>query len=182
MNYVDLLILGIVGFSIVTALFRGLIKEAISLGVWVAAVWAATVYASQFEYLLANYIGSASIRIIIMYSVLGLGVLLVGSLFNSLIGVFISKSGLGSIDTLLGAVFGGIRGCLIVALILLVIRVVDIPTGGLLASSILAPKFTPLVDWLYQFVPHIGQFSQMINGTNINLTTETALKAVNVAL
>lgn len=174
MNYVDIAIIIIIGISVVTALFRGLIKEAISLGVWIMAIWAATVYAPKLSYLLSNYISSPTIQVSIMYSLLGLAVLLVGALFNALIGLFISKSGLGSMDTLLGAIFGFARGCLIVSLILLVIRVVGMPTGDLLANSVLAQKFNPLVNWLYQYVPNLNQLTQLLNNTTNSVSAQSA--------
>lgn len=182
MNYVDFVIIGIVGFSVVTALFRGLIKEAVALGVWIAAIWAATMYAPKFEYLLANYISSPTIRVSIMYALMGLGVLIVGALFNAIVGMFISKSGLGAMDTVLGGLFGFARGCLIVSLILLVIRIVGLPTDGWLITSTLAPKFNPLVNWLYQYVPNASQFTQVLDGVKVNISPQTAIDAANEAL
>ena len=175
MNYVDYAIIGVIGVSVITGLFRGLIREAISVGVWIIALWAATSYTSHFESILSNYISSSGIRMGIMYSAIGLGVLLVGAVLNGFVGIFINKSGLGAMDTILGAVFGFARGSLIIAIFLLIVKVVNMPTGSWLSSSILAPKFTPLVDWLYQYVPSMNQLdisALMGNKVNINLDSK----------
>lgn len=185
MNYVDYAIIGVIGISVITGLFRGLIKEAISVGVWVVALWAATAYSSQFEYILGNYITSSGIRMAIMYSAIGLGVLLIGAVLNAFVGMFINKSGLGAMDTILGAAFGFARGSLIIAILLLIVKVVGMPTGAWLSGSILVPKFTPLVNWLYQYVPNMSQLNlgaMMGNGVNFTINTNQVADMAKTAL
>jgi membrane protein required for colicin V production len=159
-NLVDYSILALIGVSVIAGVFRGLVREALSLSVWILAVWLATVFSPKFESYFSSMISSSSIRLAVAFLLIALAVLILGSIINMIIGMLISKSGLGFIDKFLGFVFGFARGVLIVALIFLVINIVELPNNTVFNQSKLAPQFKPLVTWLAQYVP---DFSSQID-------------------
>ena len=156
MNWLDYTIIGVILVSVVTGLFRGLVREAISLSVWILALWLATIYSPKFEYVLSAYIDSSTVRVAVIFFAIALAVLIVGSIINAIIGFIIKKSGLGFMDRLFGIVFGFARGVLIIALCLLVISMVKIPNDNWKNESILLPQFKPIVTWLKQYVPDVS--------------------------
>ena len=62
MEYADYIVLGIIAISLVVGAFRGFIKEAFSLAVWVAAFMIAFHYSGALALQLENHIELPSAR------------------------------------------------------------------------------------------------------------------------
>ena len=155
LQWVDWIIIAIVGLSALTGLFRGFIKELIALGVWVVGVWAGYKYSQSLNPWLQPYIQDQSIRTIIAFAVILLGVLISGGIINLLLGLILRSTGLGSMDTILGVVFGFIRGVFIVALIIAVMNMTSLPYQQYVRSSTFYPELAPLVDWISGYLPQL---------------------------
>lgn len=167
LNWVDYTIIGIVVFSIIISFFRGFVREAVSLVVWVVGVLIALRFADPLQmYFKANaWIHSPTLRYVIAFVVLFLLVLVVGVVINSLIHLLVSKVGLSLMDRLIGIFFGAARGVLIVAVLLMFAMVGNVHERGAVAQSHLAADFKPLVTWLNSFVPvRMKQFSHWVMG------------------
>ena len=82
---VDYIILIIIGLSVITGLFRGFIKELFALGIWIAALWGAGHYSTQFSDLLKPWVNQSELRLFATFIVIVLLVLLAGGLLNSLL-------------------------------------------------------------------------------------------------
>lgn len=153
-NWIDYTIVGIIGLSVITGLFRGFVKELIALGVWVLAIWFAFKYSSELVPYLQTYIHDKSACSVAAFVLILLGTLIVGSLLNALLSFILHRSGLSGTDRLLGMAFGFVRGAFIVALIMLVVKMTSAPSEEYRKESYLYIKFDPLVDWLYTFTPN----------------------------
>ena len=167
-NWVDYTIIGIIAFSIIISFFRGFLREAVSLVVWIAGVLLALKFATPVQVHLQAWIASATIRYIIAFVALFLVVFIVGALLNALLHAVVSKTGLSATDRLLGIFFGGVRGLLIIAILLMFVSVGNVKDGTALAQSRLAPEFKPIVVWLNGFLPmQIKQLSQWVRNGNV---------------
>ncbi len=49
LEWVDIAIIAIIGLSVLTGLFRGFVKEAVALLVWVVAIWLGFNYSQHLD-------------------------------------------------------------------------------------------------------------------------------------
>lgn len=153
MNGADLVILGILLVSIVVSLVRGFIKEAFSILVWAAAIFAAFQVAGPLAVALEPIIDLPSARIIVAFAAVFVLVLVVGGLISFLVGKLVEKTGLSPTDRLFGGLFGLARGLVIVALGVLLLRVTPFAQDPWWHQSRLLPTFEVLADQARAWLP-----------------------------
>lgn len=165
LHWVDYVILGIIALSILTGLFRGFVKELISLTVWILAIWAAIKFSNTLDPWLTNYIHDSTIRMVVGFVAVLVGVLVVGGLVNALLSFILQRSGLSGTDRLLGMGFGFVRGVFIVSLLILIVRMSSLPHEEYSKDSRLYSKFDPVVNWLYSLTPEFIKHAKMFDKT-----------------
>jgi membrane protein required for colicin V production len=153
MNGADWIIVAILAISVLVGLWRGLVREAIALAVWVAAIAAAIVFGAQVAGLYEHWISLPSARIALGYATVFILVLVVGGLAGWLVGRLVQGTGLGGTDRILGLGFGLLRGGLMIAALLLVLGYTPLPNDPWWQQSQLIPRFQPLVGWLRDRIP-----------------------------
>jgi membrane protein required for colicin V production len=164
LNIADYVIVAVVAVSMLISLFRGFLKEFISLVVWVAGFWVAIEFYTALSEVLAPYITNVSVRLIISFIGLFLAVLILGSLFSYLLSFVVDKSGLGGFNRLLGMIFGCARGVLLVSVILLLISTTSFVQDEWWKKSVLIPHLQIIVDWLRAVLPQkITDFAGVIS-------------------
>ena len=122
-NQVDIVILIITLLSSIFGLWRGLIKEVLSLLTWIAALLVSRVYSEPLAGLMTGMIENDGIRYVSAFAILFVIVMMLGTFLNFLMSKLLNFTGLKLADRLLGAVFGVARGVIIVLLILFVTSV-----------------------------------------------------------
>ncbi len=151
-TWIDWVIAGIILISALVSLMRGFFKEILSLVTWVAAIIIAWTFNGSVAQLLAPYSDTPSIRVVAASIMLFIATLLVGGLINKVFAQLVNVTGLTGTDRVLGMVFGGLRGCLLVVLIVGLMTFVPLENDVAWKDSVLLPHFLLLADWSKQTV------------------------------
>ncbi len=120
MNETDAAILIVIGISCLFGLWRGLIKEVLSLLTWLAAILVARVYSSYLAETMVNMIDSSGVRYVTAFALMFVTVMMLGTLLNHLMSKVINFTGLKFADRIMGGAFGIARGGIIVLVILFI--------------------------------------------------------------
>ncbi|NBI13789.1 colicin V synthesis protein [[Haemophilus] felis] len=159
---IDYIIIGIIVFSVLVSLWRGFVREVLSLASWLIAFFVA----SHFYPYLATYftqIESPYLRNGVAIAALFIATLIVGALVNYLFGQLVDKTGLSGTDRVLGACFGLLRGVLIVATLLFFMDTfTNFSQTDWWKESKLIPHFGFVVEWFFQ---QLQASSSFLNST-----------------
>lgn len=124
---VDAVVAVVIILSAILAYSRGLVRETLAIGGWIAAAVLAYIFAPQAEPLMKEVpvlrdviAGSCEISMIAAFAaVFALGLVLM-SIFTPLFASLVQRSALGGVDQGLGFFFGVLRGILLVAIAFIV--------------------------------------------------------------
>ena len=157
-NQVDIVILIITVLSSVFGLWRGLIKEVLSLLTWIAALLVSRVYSEPLAGLMTGVIENDGIRYVSAFAILFFIVMMFGTFLNSLMSKLLSVTGLKLADRLLGAGFGVARGVIIV-LVIMFIASMFVSETELWQQSQLIPFGMDLIEKSQVFIGDMNSVS-----------------------
>ena len=127
MTSFDYLVLAVLGVSAFLGLLRGLIKEVLSLVAYVVAFLAAIWWGPVVSTWLTSWISNDLLRTAAAYGAVFIVILLLVGLVNLTLGTLIEKTGLTPADHGLGALFGLLRGALIVLVLVALAGYTELP-------------------------------------------------------
>jgi membrane protein required for colicin V production len=139
MNWIDYLLLALIVFSCIAGLMRGLLREVIALVTWIVAVWLAWTYASLVESHLGGALANESVRPWVARALVFLGVLMVGSTIGLIISHFVRLSLFSGLDRAFGALFGLLRGLVMIGLFVILCHAVRLDGEQWWRESLLVP-------------------------------------------
>ncbi len=148
MNWIDISIFLVVSLSVLIGIFRGFIREALSLVNWGLAIFASVYFHELAQSYLKNSIESPAVRSIAAFAAVFIVFIIIGSLLTHCVGFLVRKSGLGGTDRMLGLMFGFVRGVLVSAVLLAVMSFTPVKTQKTWQEAMMLPTFQPLVYWL----------------------------------
>ncbi len=155
MTLIDLLMVAVLLISAVSAFRKGLLVELFSLaGVVLGLVIAAADYGLMAPWL-RRWIASPEVSDLAAFLVIALGVSLAAGLIGRLLRATVRWAGFGFLDSLLGALFGFVKGCALVTLVVMAMAAF-IPNAPWLKSSRLAPSFLTAAHEGSHLTPELG--------------------------
>ncbi|MBM6550123.1 CvpA family protein [Marinomonas ostreistagni] len=164
----DWLIIAVVIISTLISLKRGLVKEVLSLVIWVSAFIIAVKFTDPLQTLLMDQVQNDQIRYVVAFIGLFIATLIVGALVNFILGSLIQLTGLSGTDRVLGMLFGFARGSLIVvAFISLLSLSPAIEKSDMWKSSQLVPQLVIMKDWVRDM---LGKGEEAFDSTLIERT------------
>ena len=117
MNWTDIILLAIVLFSGTIGLFRGLAREILSLLSWFFGIFLGFKYAADLGYFVESYVAIDSLRNIICFFLIFVGVFVVSALIKRFLADVIVRGGAGFADRFFGLFFGIARGFIFICLL-----------------------------------------------------------------
>lgn len=153
MHWVDIVVLAIVGISVLIGLFRGFLREALSLATWLLAIWASLSLSAPLAEVLPIGVQSLTVKTSIAAVIVFVLVLIAGGIVNYIAGQLVDGTGLGGTDRMLGLVFGALRGGLLVAVLVLMANLTNMPTEPWWQESITLPYFNDVALWIKELLP-----------------------------
>jgi len=152
MTWLDYAVLGVLALSIAWGIWRGLVREIMSLAGWVIAFLAANLFAAPLAEQLPASISRPEYRGLVAFVAIFLLTLVVTTLGAVWLAKVLHASGLGGLDRLLGALFGLLRALLIVLAAAIAAGFTSLPQKAAwkdsLAGAQLAAAATALKPWL----------------------------------
>jgi membrane protein required for colicin V production len=151
LNEVDAIILVIAGLSCLFGIWRGLVKEVLSLVTWIAALTLARLYSGLLADFMSSLINNEGARYVAAFAIVFVLVMMMGTLINHLISKLLNFTGLKLVDRLLGGAFGVVRGAVIIVVILFI-------TGAFVnetpqwQESQLIPYGLSLIEWTQLYI------------------------------
>ena len=169
--WVDYAILCVIAVSALLSVFRGFVREAISLASWIGAVMISVAFSDRVAELLAGQISVPSVRIVLAFLALFVATLFAGGVVASLVGKLVDKTGLSATDRAVGMVFGIVRGIAIVAVLVLLAGLTPLPQDPWWDQSLFVPHFVELATMLRDLIPepYAGNFcsqTDLIEGSD----------------
>ena len=153
MTIFDFLVLFVLVCSIVISTMRGLIKEALSLVGWVVAFMAANAYGAALAALLPQSLTGSTLRLIVAYVALFIGVRLLMMLLGAAVAAVVKAGGLTVADRGLGGLFGLARGIVIVLAVVLVCGMTAIPQQAFWRNALFSPLAETAARTVMPFLP-----------------------------
>jgi membrane protein required for colicin V production len=155
MNWIDLLLLAIVGASVVSGLMTGLARAVVGLAATVAGIifgfWSYGMVSGHIQ----DYVNSRPVANLIGFCLIFFGFVIVGHLVGRILAKFFKWVGMSWFDRLLGGAFGFVRGMLVaVALVTVLLAFAPKPPPSSVVDSRFLPYVMSASDVVAALTPH----------------------------
>lgn len=157
MTWADYTILGIILASALLGLLRGFLREVASLLMWILGFWVAVRYARPMGDAF-RFIKNGEDRLIVGYAVIFVAVLITSTVAGMMLRKLVESSGASTGDRSLGALFGAVRGVVVVTVLILLGSAALAPQPKWWRESKLIPYATPLLNMTRRLVPVQADF------------------------
>ena len=153
MTTVDYLLTGAVLLSMLFGSVRGFLRESVALLGWLVGLWLAWRYANLVEPYLGGTLAGTPLQVWVARMIVLLAVVMAGWLLGSLLSYIVQRSGLTlGVDRLLGAVFGLVRGAVIVGFAVMLGQAAELDSEPWWRASRLLPLGENMADVLRGYV------------------------------
>jgi len=153
MTAFDFVAIVVIAISVGFGFWRGLVREVLSLLSWIAAFWLARLFAG----VVAGWMPSSWTHQGLRYAIGFISVMLVSVLVLSLMSVLVARlvkvAGLTASDRMLGAVFGVLRGLLLVVVLVLVGGMTSEPREPYWRKALFSKPLQTMALWAKPLLP-----------------------------
>ena len=153
MSWLDVAVIGVVLGSIIWGVWRGLVRELMSLAGWVIAFLAANAVGAQLGEMLPASAGSPEVRVLIGFIVVFVVTVSAAALVGVLLSRMFKAAGLSGVDRTLGGVFGLGRGIVILLAVAIAAGMTALPRHALWKESVGAGMLERTVLQLKPWLP-----------------------------
>lgn len=127
MTWIDYAVLAILLFSVLLSVIRGFVRELIAIAGWIAAFIVAGLYSGTLSPYLPEAIPAEPLRAMGAFLILFVSTLIAASLVALAVSRLVKSAGLSVEDRMLGALFGLLRGALVVMVLVLIAGLTALP-------------------------------------------------------
>ncbi|MCK0744025.1 CvpA family protein [Chromohalobacter nigrandesensis] len=147
LTWLDWAFLAVLSVSMLAGFMRGLVREALGLAAWVAALLGARMFAPAVAEMMSPYIDHPEIRLVLGFVLVIFVIVMLCGFLIRMINAAIEWVGMGFFNRVAGATFGAARGALILVLATVILTLT--PLSGIAAwqNAQLRPAFEQLRDW-----------------------------------
>jgi membrane protein required for colicin V production len=144
----------VVSFSVLISFWRGLVREVLSLAVWVSAFVGSFYAYKPLSNFLGHLIHHQTVRVALSFLIIFIAIFIFGTLLTYLFIRLIDKTGLRGLDRFLGLGFGLARGVLVVVIVLMLGRLSALIDEDYWKHSVLVKHLAPLAQKIQALLPH----------------------------
>lgn len=131
MTTVDYLIIAGIVLSTAFGTMRGFLRESVALLGWLVGLWLAWKYAGRLQPYLGGALAGTLLQVWVARIILLLAAVVAAWLLGSALGFLVQRSGLTlGVDRVLGAVFGLVRGAVIVGFVVMLGQAAELHGEG----------------------------------------------------
>ncbi|HLD13891.1 MAG TPA: CvpA family protein [Burkholderiales bacterium] len=154
MNTFDFILLGILLVFVFIGGWRGFVREILSLVTWAAAILIGWLFADDVAGLYDALVQDDVVRRVLGFVTLFAVVFLLGMLVSFLANRYLlQKKSFRLGNTVLGGLFGAVRGGLVVTLVFLLAGVTSFPQRDWWREAVLSPYFERTALFASQYIP-----------------------------
>ncbi len=153
MSAIDYVVLGIVVLSAGIGVWRGFVREALSLAIWILAFWLAYVGAAVIEIYFQDVFVDQSLRLVVSFVILFLGVHIAGFIISRLLSTLIKSIGLKGVDRVAGGAFGIVRGVVVISVLVLIAGLTPVAEETFWRDSFMIGVTENVLDWVQKHYP-----------------------------
>ena len=153
MSWLDYAILAVLAVSVAWGIWRGFVREVISLAGWVLAFLAANAVAGPLGDALPTSISSPEVRVLVAFLIVFIFTLSIATVAGMLLSRLLKAAGLGGLDRTLGGLFGLARGVVILLALAVAAGLTMAPRHPLWKESVGAGMLTRTVLQLKPWLP-----------------------------
>ena len=153
MTVFDLIAVVAIAISVGFGIWRGVVREVLTLLSWILAFWLAQLFAAVVAGWLPSSWNHQGLRIAIGFIAVMLVSVVVLSLVSMLIVHLVKVAGLTTSDRMLGAVFGLLRGLLIVVILVLLGGMTSEPREPYWRNALFSKPLQKMAAWAKPWLP-----------------------------
>jgi len=153
MPIIDILIAVAILISIAVGIYRGFVKEAISIVALVVAIWAALFFGPTVGGISENWINSQGLQMWFGRLLVFIVILALGGLVGWGVSKLVRLSVLSGVDRFMGSLFGALRGILLVSVAIIGGQFAGFDNDDWWSESDLIPYLEVVADWIKVMAP-----------------------------
>lgn len=149
----DYAVLVVLAASVLLGAWRGLVNELLALAAWVVGFFISQAYAESVGRVFDSWFAEPAIQYVLGFVLIFVLVLLSIALVRLAVSKILRSAGLGGTDRMLGSLFGVLRGCLVIFIVVLVCGLTQLPQRSWWREAWFSPPFEMMVLAVKPWLP-----------------------------